>query len=102
MFIKNKKNENNKLSKKDLLEILVLQSKKIDELEKKLEEKEGQLISKGILIENAGSIAEAALQINKVFEVAQAAADQYLENIKNLEQKSVLKGKKGKNKAKAS
>ena len=91
-----------KMSRKELLEILVLQSKKIDELEKKLEEKEGQLISKSILIENAGSIAEAALQINKIFEVAQAAADQYLENIKNLEQKSALKGKKGKNKAKAS
>lgn len=30
----------------------------------------------------AGSIAEAALRINKVFEAAQQAADQYLENIR--------------------
>jgi hypothetical protein len=32
-------------------------------------------------IEESGSIAEAALKINGVFEAAQAAADQYLDNI---------------------
>lgn len=32
--------------------------------------------------QEAGSIAEAALRLNKVFEAAQQAADQYLENIR--------------------
>lgn len=32
----------------------------------------------------AGSIAEASLEINKIFEVAQKTADQYLENIYRL------------------
>lgn len=37
---------------------------------------------------NSGSIAEAALQINKVFEAAQAAADQYVENVKQVSGRS--------------
>lgn len=47
----------------------------IDELQNKLKEKE-------IRIVNAGSIAEAAIGINGVFEAAQAAADQYLLSVK--------------------
>ena len=31
---------------------------------------------------DSGSIAEAALKLNGIFEVAQKAADQYLENVK--------------------
>ena len=34
------------------------------------------------MTEEAGSIAEAALRINRVFEAAQADSDQYLENIR--------------------
>ena len=43
-----------------------------------------ELESKRIIIKESGSIAEASLKINKVFETAQLAADQYLENIKRL------------------
>ena len=35
-------------------------------------------------IDDAGSIAEAALQVNGVFEAAQKACEQYIDNIKNL------------------
>ena len=35
-------------------------------------------------MENVGSIAEAALRLNGVFEAAQAAAQQYLENIRRM------------------
>lgn len=38
--------------------------------------------SRSIELEEAGSIAEAALKLNKVFEAAQDAADQYIYNIK--------------------
>lgn len=37
-----------------------------------------------IKINQAGSIAEASLQLNQVFEAAQQAAEQYLENIRSL------------------
>ena len=36
-------------------------------------------------LEEAGSIAEAALRINGVFEAAQRAAEQYLMNVKRLD-----------------
>ena len=47
-------------------------------------ELEDQLNDRNILIAKAGSIAEASLEINKIFEVAQKTADQYLENINRL------------------
>lgn len=76
-----------KMSKKDLLELLVIQSKKIDELQKELDQTRELLESRQIIIEEAGSIAEASLKLNNIFESAQKAADQYLDNIKKLEEK---------------
>ncbi len=81
---KYKQNNIRRLSKKDLLELLVLQSKKIDKLEEELCRVNELLNDKQIIISEAGSIAEASLKLNKVFEVAQQAANQYLENIKVL------------------
>ena len=40
--------------------------------------------SRRIELEEAGSIAEASLRLNGVFEAAQKAADQYLENLRRL------------------
>lgn len=74
--------EEKRMSKKELLELLVLQSQKIDELQEELNKTKEQLQDKQITISESGSIAEAALKLNKVFEVAQASADQYLKNIK--------------------
>ena len=70
-----------KLSRKDLLSLLVYVSKERDELKQELEEARRELKERKITAERAGSIAEAALKLNGVFEAAQAAADQYLENI---------------------
>lgn len=71
-----------KTNKKELLEILLLQNKKIEELELELMETKRQLASKKIIIEESGTLAEASLKLNKIFECAQKAADQYLLNIK--------------------
>ena len=49
-----------------------------------VEKVQSKLQSKYIAIQNAGSIAEASLQLNGVFESVQAAAEQYLENIKRM------------------
>jgi len=76
------KKKQNKISKKELLEILLSQAKRIEELETELEKTKTKLESKIILIEESGTLAEAALKLNKVFETAQEAADQYLLNIK--------------------
>lgn len=73
-----------KLKRNELLQMLIEQSKVVEALRAELEEKDRLLKEKEILIGNAGSIAEAALGLNKVFEAAQAAADQYLHNVKNI------------------
>ena len=58
------------------------QSKEVQRLQQELEETKQKLEDRRLMEQEAGSIAEAALRINKVFEAAQQAADQYLENIR--------------------
>lgn len=70
-----------KLSRADLLELLIEQVKENERLTVRLAEKEAQLQERRITLEKAGSIAEAALALNGVFAAAQAAADQYLESL---------------------
>ena len=76
-----------KLRKKELLEIILEQAKRIEKLEQQLETTEKKLNSKKIIIENAGSLAEASLKINDIFEKADEASKQYLKNVKEKCQK---------------
>lgn len=76
-----------KLSRNDLLQMLVEQGKELRTLKEKYAEAEAALQDRSIQIEKAGSIAEAALQLNGVFEAAQAACQQYSENIAQLSQR---------------
>jgi hypothetical protein len=71
-----------RLSRRELLELLVTQSKQIDRLQQELEEARDQLACRAIEIENCGTMAEASLRLNSVFAAADAAAAQYLENVK--------------------
>jgi hypothetical protein len=75
-----------KLSKRELLEILVSQGKQIEKLQEDLKLANEQLQDRKISIENSGSIAEASLKVNNIFADADAACQQYLENIMDLEQ----------------
>ena len=77
-----KHNDLKKLSRHQLLELLLRETKRVEELEAELAEAEKKLRDRRIAELEAGSIAEAALKLNGVFEAAQAAADQYLENIR--------------------
>ena len=71
-----------KLSRKDLLELLILQSREQEALRAQLETAKAQLRDRRLQVDRIGSLAEAALQVNGVFEAAQAAAQQYLDNIR--------------------
>lgn len=93
-----KENKLRRMKRKDLLEILLLQNKKINELEQELINTKKLLDSKEIIISKAGSIAEASLKINEVFEVAQKAADDYLKNIKEIAKSDNQKEKQEYNK----
>ena len=70
-----------RLKRADLLEMLLASEKENERLETQLKQVTAQLQNKEILIEKSGSIAEAALQLNGVFEAAQNAAAQYVETI---------------------
>ena len=73
-----------KLRRSDLLELLIAQGKENEQLRARLAQAEAQLAERKGLLTKAGSIAEASLQLNGVFEAAQAAAEQYLENVRRL------------------
>ena len=66
----------------DLMEMLLQLSKENLQLRQDLEDAHRQLEEKQIKIEEAGSLAEAALRLNGIFEAAQAACDQYAENVR--------------------
>ena len=74
--------ELHKLKRGELLEMMLAQSREIESLRDRIKELEGKLADREIRIRKSGSIAEAALKLNHIFEAAQAAADQYLENVK--------------------
>lgn len=79
-----------RMSRKDLLEILVEQQKIIEKLKQKIDEYEEKKERNRIVTENAGSIAEAVVSLNDIFGTAQKAADQYLCEIKDLKARSIL------------
>ena len=80
------------MSRQELLEMLVAQGKEAETLQSELEKARAELSDRRLKIAKAGSLAEAALSLNGVFEAAEAAARQYLENVRaNAEGKTELK-----------
>lgn len=71
-----------RLDRKQLLELLLMQIERADDLERRLEEAEKKLKNRELLQTKAGSLAEEALKLSGIFEAAQEAADLYLENVK--------------------
>ena len=73
-----------KLSRGELLELLIAQTEQNERLSTELEQTNAKLQDKKIQIDKAGSLAEAALALNGIFDAAQAAAKQYLDNIEDM------------------
>lgn len=73
-----------RLGRSQLLELLVAQAKEMEGLKKRLAEAEAQLANRQLAIDEAGSIAEASLALSGIFEAAEEAVAQYMENIKDL------------------
>ena len=70
------------LSRMELIDIIYELQKQNEQNAAQIEKLQAALDEKELHIENAGSIAEAAVQISGVLEAAQAAADQYLLSIR--------------------
>ena len=77
-----------KLKRADLLELLVAQGKENEALQEKLRQAEAALWDRQIQLDEAGNIAEAALRLSGVFQAAQKASDQYLENIRKMHEET--------------
>lgn len=73
-----------KLRRGDLLEILVEQSREIDRLQQELDRAKLRESDRRLALEKAGTMAEAAMQLNRIFEDADRAAQLYIENIAQL------------------
>ena len=71
-----------KLNRKELLELLIASEKENTRLREHIQRQAAELAKKELTIQNAGTMAEAAIALNGVFEACDKAAAQYLENIK--------------------
>ena len=74
-----------KLSRMELLQLLLLQTQETERLKNENESLKEHLNQRTIQVTEAGNIAEASMKINKVMEAAQEAAQQYLDNIQTME-----------------
>lgn len=73
-----------RLKREELLEMLLEQSKENEKLKSELATWKAEAEERTIRLQQAGSIADAAFEMNRVLEAAQAAADQYLEGVRLL------------------
>lgn len=84
-----------RLNRMELLEMLLEQAEKNRELEQRIAQMQEQLDDRRILLEEAGSIAEAAMRLSGVFEAAETAAARYLENIKRISEEREAHSRSG-------
>lgn len=83
-----------KLSRKDLLEIILAQTNRIEDLETENKKLTAELNSKKIDIESSGSLAEAVVKLSGIFDLAQKTADEYVSLVKVNTKKQETKMKK--------
>lgn len=70
-----------RLSRADLIDIIYTLQQQKEQAEQQLAQAQAQLQDRQLRLASAGSIAEAALSLNGVFDAAQAA-DQYLQAVR--------------------
>ena len=76
-----------RLSRTDLLELLVTQRRENEQLRCILDQTQAQLADRTIQIDKAGSIAEASLQLSGIFNAAQDSCQYYMDNIRRLSER---------------
>ena len=77
-----------RLSRRELLEMLITRTIENERLTEELQQARKELSDRELIQERAGSMAEAALQLNGVFEAADRAAREYLETIRRMAEES--------------
>ena len=82
-----KDRELRRLSRTDLLELLLAQRRENEQLRCILDQTQAQLADRTIRLDQAGSIAEASLQLSGIFEAAQDSCQYYMDNIRQLSER---------------
>ena len=89
-----------RLNRVQLIEIIYKLQLEVDALTKQNKSLKNALEDKRLRINNAGNLAEAALEINNCFVSAQNAAEQYLNEIEEIRKETELERKRILEKAK--
>lgn len=76
-----------KLHRRDLLELLIQQTEDNEKLQSRVDLMNAQLQSRNINLSKAGSIAEAVVQVNEVYQRADKIAEEYLQNVRLLSER---------------
>lgn len=84
-----------KLKRQELLEIMLRQQKQIDRLKDQLAKANAELEKREISFQKAGTLTDAVMEINGVFEAAQKAAEDYVRNIRARADAAYAQTKKG-------
>ena len=79
---KKKKKNLTRLSKREILKIMVAQGEEIDKLNARVAELETELAERRVAMDRVGSLAEASLALTKIFQEADEAAAIYLDNVR--------------------
>ena len=77
-----------RLSRRELLEMLITRTIENERLTEELQQARKELSDRKLIQDRVGSMAEAALQLNGVFEAADRAAREYLGNIRRMVEES--------------
>ena len=83
-----KQKELKRLTRAELLEMLLAQTQESERLRERLENAQAQLADRELKLSQSGDLAQAAMAVNGVMEAAQAAARQYLDNIQRMERET--------------
>ena len=76
-----------RLSRADLLELLLAQRRENEQLRCILDQTQAQLADRTIKIDKAGSLAEASLQLSGIFTAAEDSCRYYMDNIRLLSER---------------
>lgn len=73
-----------KASRIDLLKLLLEERKEKEQLQQQLSQIQEELGQRQIMIDQSGTLAEAALKLSGIFDAAESACQYYSENIRSL------------------
>ena len=73
-----------KASRPELLKMLQQSRQENDDLRQRLEQTQSQLQSRQLVVDQSGTLADAALKLSGIFEAAESACQYYTENIRTL------------------